>query len=125
MLNMFTKTNKAHVSHKLKGKKRLKRESFENYKKRRKHEDRLVANYMKGELVYYPGGKRSIAMLMFLCKPQIDNQGNILEPSMTPEIASTILKRGQGTLKGNPTGNLQPNGLPERKKPVIKAKREI
>lgn len=125
MFEFFTKKNKANVSHKLKGPKRLKGESFEDYKKRRKHEDKLVSNYMKGELVHYPGGKRSMAMLMYLTRPQFDKQGNALQPTLSLDMAKNIADRAQGTLKGNPTGNLQPNGLPERKKPVINANREI
>lgn len=118
-------TNKAHVSHKLKGKARLKGESFEKYKERRRKEDKLVRNYLKGELVWASGGKKSKAMLLYLCRPQFDKEGNAKPPTMTLDVANKIIQKSQGTLKGNPTGNTQPNGLPVRKKPVIKANREI
>ena len=44
--------NSSHVSHKLKGRKRLPNETFEAYKKRRDEEDRLLSNYLQGDLVW-------------------------------------------------------------------------
>lgn len=124
---LFNTNNTAHVSPKLKGKARLRGESFTDYRKRRRKEDKLVKNYLKGELVYYPGGKRSVGMFMFLCtNRKVDPKtGDLMPPKMSVEVADKVIKTAQGTLKGNPTGNLQSNGLPERHKPVIKAKREI
>lgn len=44
--------NPAHVSHKLKGDKRLPHESYEAYRRRRAEEQRLLDNYLEGDLVW-------------------------------------------------------------------------
>ena len=118
--------NSAHVMYKVKGAKRLKGESFKKYKQRLKREKQMIKNYLKGELVWYPGGKRSTGLLLYMAtQPKVDSNGNPTKHRIDLDTAKTIIKSAQGTLKGNPTGEYQENGLPVRKKPRLKCRRAI
>jgi len=52
MLDKVLGRNPEHVSHKLKGDKRLPHESYEAYRRRREEEQRLIDNYLEGDLVW-------------------------------------------------------------------------
>lgn len=52
LLDRVMGRNPSHVSHKLKGPKRLPNESFNQYKVRRKHEDNLLKSYLRGDLIW-------------------------------------------------------------------------
>lgn len=52
LLDKIMGRNPAHVSHKLKGPKRLEGEDFEVYKQRRRRENELIKQYCKGDLVW-------------------------------------------------------------------------
>gem|GEM_PF-4324824 len=89
-------------------------EYFKPYKKRIRKENTLIDNYMKGEIVWYPGGMDSRSMLLSLAF-----QGKI-----ESSVVKQVLSSAQGTLKGKPTGELQPNGLPVRANIKLEAERE-
>jgi len=84
--------NSARVMHKIKGAKRLEGESFPMYKERMKRENQLLKNYMKGEIVWYPGGKLSTIMLLRIAYNP--------ENRLTIDVAKKIINSGKGTLRG-------------------------
>ena len=52
LLDRVMGRNPAHVSHKLKGAKRLEGESYEKYKQRLRYEKDLLASYLRGDLIW-------------------------------------------------------------------------
>lgn len=126
----WKRKNKHRVSHKLNGPKRKKGESFTKYKKRLRNEKKIVKQYLKGELVWWAGGKRS--WYFFMQKTEVtykkNSKGEIIStesPTLSKEAVMDLFRnKAQGTLKGMPTGRIKSNGMPERAKPRIVADRE-